>query len=64
MTLPEEAIIEFQEIFKKVYGKEISHDEASLRANNLVSLYRVVYTDWADRWMPDKDKKLKDRPSN
>lgn len=64
MTLPEEAIIEFQEIFKKVYGKEISREEASSRANNLVSLYRVVYTDWADRWMPDKDKKLKDQPSN
>jgi len=43
MILPEKAIIEFQEIYKKEYGKEISREEASLRANNLFNLYKVTY---------------------
>ena len=41
--LPKEAIIEFKELFKKVYGIEISDEEASFRANNLVNLYAAVY---------------------
>jgi len=52
--LPEEAIIEFQKIYKKEYGKEISHEEASFRANNLVNLYRAVYTNYYPKL---KDKK-------
>lgn len=43
--LPKEAIIEFKELFKKVYGIEISYEEASFRANNLVNLYAAVYSE-------------------
>ena len=41
--LPEAAIIQFKKIWKKLYGIELSNEEASFRANNLVALYRAVY---------------------
>jgi hypothetical protein len=41
--LPEAAIIQFKKIWKKLYGIELSDNEASFRANNLVALYRAVY---------------------
>jgi len=41
--LPEAAIIQFKKIWKKLYGIELSDEEASFRANNLVALYRAVY---------------------
>ena len=43
--LPKEAILEFKALFKKVYGVEISDEEASFRANNLVNLYAAVYSE-------------------
>jgi len=41
--LPQEAIQQFKELFKKRYGVELSDEEASFRANNLFSLYKVTY---------------------
>jgi hypothetical protein len=41
--LPEEAIIEFQQLFKKEYDQDISYEEASRRAHNLIKLYGAVY---------------------
>lgn len=41
--LPPEAIEEFKEIYLRNYGVELSDDEASARAGNLMNLYRVVY---------------------
>jgi hypothetical protein len=41
--LPKEAIQEFKELYKKRYGVELSDQEASRRANNLVNLYKVTY---------------------
>jgi len=41
--LPQEAIQQFKELYKKRYGVELSDEEASLRANNLFSLYKVTY---------------------
>lgn len=40
--LPQEAIDEYKIIFKKKFGVELSDEEASLRANNLVNLYKAV----------------------
>ena len=42
--LPKEAIEEFKKLYKKHFGEEISDEEASRRANNLVDLYKAVYT--------------------
>lgn len=41
--LPQEAIIEFQELYKKKYDTDISYEEASCRAHNLIKLYGAVY---------------------
>jgi len=41
--LPKEAIQEFKRIYAKIYRIELSDEEASRRANNLVTLYRAVY---------------------
>ena len=43
--LPKEAIEEFKVIYKKDYGVELSDEEASYRANNLVALFTAVYGD-------------------
>ena len=41
--LPQEAITEFKELYRKRYGVDLSDEEASFRANNLVGLYKAVY---------------------
>ena len=41
--LPREAIKEFIELYKARFGVELSDEEASRRANNLVNLYKFVY---------------------
>jgi len=41
--LPQEAIKEYKEIYRKRYGVALGDEEASLRANNLIKLYKAVY---------------------
>ena len=41
--LPKEAIKEFQVLYQKRFGIDLSDQEATLRANNLVNLYKFVY---------------------
>ena len=41
--LPKEAIKEYKKIYAKNYGVELSDEEATRRANNLVALYIAVY---------------------
>ena len=43
--LPPEAIDQFKELYLKHYKVELSREEASLRANNLLNLYKAVYGD-------------------
>lgn len=42
--LPDEAIEEFKEIYKREFGEELSAEEARRRAENLVGLFGAVYT--------------------
>ncbi|QQR54583.1 hypothetical protein IPG41_05320 [Candidatus Peregrinibacteria bacterium] len=42
MKLSDEAVREFQEIYKKKYGKEISHAEAYESASRLLGLFEVL----------------------
>ncbi len=42
--LPKEAIEELNVLNEKHFGEAIPDEEASRRANNLVNLYKVVYT--------------------
>lgn len=41
--LPLDAITEYKTIYEKLYGVVLSDEEATLRANNLVNLYKAVY---------------------
>lgn len=43
--LPKEAIEEFKKLYFKNYGIELTDEEATYRANNLVALYSAVYGD-------------------
>lgn len=41
--LPDKAIEEFKEIYKKEFKEELSEKEAREKADNLIGLFRVVY---------------------
>jgi hypothetical protein len=41
--LPQEAIDEFKKLYKARFKVDLTDEEASLRANNLVNLYEAVY---------------------
>jgi len=53
--LPKEAIEEFKRIYAKNYGIELSDEEASRRANNLVALYTAVYGNNSGRFENNKN---------
>ena len=40
--LPKEAIEEYKKLYKQRFGVDLSDEEASFRANNLVNLYSAV----------------------
>lgn len=40
--LPKEAVKEFIKLYEKKFKVELSDEEASFRANNLINLYRAV----------------------
>lgn len=43
MSLSDKSIKEFQEIFKKEYGKEISYEEAAESGEQLVGFFKLLY---------------------
>jgi hypothetical protein len=45
LMLPQEAVEEFKGLYKKRYGIDLTDQEASFRANNLVDLHTAVYDD-------------------
>lgn len=42
ITLPEQAVKEFQEICKKTLGTELAYEEALSQAVNLLALFDVI----------------------
>ncbi len=54
--LSKEAILEFQNLYKQEFETEISFEEASAHAGNLLRLYQAVYKDHPK----DKDSSCKD----
>jgi hypothetical protein len=53
--LPKEAIEEFKQLYVKHYDIELSDEEATYRANNLVALYVAVYGDNYGRLKNDNE---------
>lgn len=43
--LPKEATEEFKKLYLARFGIQLTDEEASRRANNLVSLYKFVYAE-------------------
>lgn len=43
--LPKEAIQEFKKLYQARFGVELGDEEAIRRANNLVNLYKFVYSE-------------------
>lgn len=56
MLSPED-IKTFKEIYLKNFGVQLEDEEASLRANNLFSLYEAVYGDWASKHNKNDERK-------
>jgi len=54
--LPKEAIEEFKKLYKNRFGIELSDEEASRRANNLVNLYKAVYSEPSFGQLKDPEK--------
>jgi hypothetical protein len=43
ITLSDEAVKEFQEIYKKEFGEKIYYEDANKRGTELIELFRVIY---------------------
>lgn len=43
MEIPEKKVIELQELYKKQFGKEISHEQAYGLGDALIRIIRLVY---------------------
>lgn len=55
--LPEEAIREYQEAYKKVKGKTISYEEALTQTKELFTLFKAIYKPIKKEWANEYDKK-------
>jgi hypothetical protein len=60
MDLPDEAIKEYKEIYKKDFGKELSDSEANESIEQLAQLFRVLYDAHIEQCR--KNRKLKEYP--
>ena len=58
--LPKESIVEYKEIYKKQYGKELSDSDAQDQANRLVGLFDLLFK-CAEKELI-REKKLKKEP--
>ncbi|OGI97309.1 hypothetical protein A3A11_01420 [Candidatus Nomurabacteria bacterium RIFCSPLOWO2_01_FULL_43_15] len=58
--LSEKAIEEFQEIYKKKFGKEISYQDASENGQRLVNLFKILWE--SDRKDKQKQRRFKKEP--
>lgn len=60
MSLSEKNIKEFQEIYKKEYGKDLSDQEAYEAASRLAGLAEILLDFWVEE--KQREKKLEDSP--
>ncbi|OGK11319.1 hypothetical protein A2768_01515 [Candidatus Roizmanbacteria bacterium RIFCSPHIGHO2_01_FULL_37_16] len=40
--LSKEAVIEYQQVYKKIYGKEISYEKALEQGTKLIELFKII----------------------
>jgi hypothetical protein len=56
MGLTEKQVKEFQEIYKKEFGEEISYEKAYEKGTNLVQLFEAVFKPRENTEKKDKNK--------
>lgn len=54
--IPKEGFIEYQEIYRKTFGHEITYEEAVEKGTKLLGLYKIIYRPIPSSWQ-DKQKK-------
>jgi hypothetical protein len=52
-----EAVLEYREIYKKVYGKEISYNEGLEQGTRLLRLFRIIYRPIPKAWINKSNNK-------
>lgn len=60
--LPKEAIFEYQAIYKKLYGKDLTFEEASQKALDFFQFFRTIYRPIKKEWL--KNTRTKSRSKN
>lgn len=55
--IPKEAFIEYQETYKKVFGHEITYEEAVEKGTKLLGLYKIIYRPIPSSWQEELKKK-------
>lgn len=55
--LSREAILEYQEIYKKEFGQEISYDDAREQGTKLLRLFNLIYKPIPKSWLVQPQKK-------
>lgn len=59
MKLPKQAIQEYQEIYKRQFGEEITEVEAEKQGRNLLELMQLMYKPIPNEAFVDNNKELK-----
>ena len=54
--LSKEAVEEFREIYSKIYGEDLSYEEAARQATSLLRLYRTIVDDDSAQDHPHKEE--------
>ena len=49
--LSEEAVLEYQQIYKKEFGEEISLEEAKEQGTKLLKLFSIIYRPIKKEWI-------------
>lgn len=50
-VLSKKAVEEYQEIYKKTYGEEISYEQAAQQGMGLLRLFKIIYRPINKRWI-------------
>lgn len=59
--LSKEAVLDYQAIYKKQYGKEISLEQAQEQGIKLLRLFGLIYQPIPKSWLLETKRKVKEK---
>lgn len=62
--LPHQAIIEYMNAYKSSFGKEISFEQAAVKAEKLIDFYRLIYRPLRKEWLVQGQKEGETKNGN